>query len=144
MIKPDGFSGNYTAEIKRVILKSGFNILNEKIVHLDEENVTVFYAEHSKRTFFPNLVKYMTSGPVVVMVLEKVGAISDWRALIGPTDAQKAKITHPDSIRALCGLNSERNCVHGSDSPHSATREISFFFGEMFSSGESIANHDEL
>ncbi|KAJ4958118.1 hypothetical protein NE237_025229 [Protea cynaroides] len=144
IIKPDGFSGNYTGEIKRLILLSGFSILKEKIVHLDKENVALFYAEHSERTFFPSLVKYMTSGPVVVIVLEKVNAIADWRALIGPTDAQKAKITHPDSVRALCGLNSERNCVHGSDSPQSAAKEISFFFGEMFSSGEVIANHDEL
>ncbi|XP_042507924.1 probable nucleoside diphosphate kinase 5 isoform X2 [Macadamia integrifolia] len=144
MIKPDGFSGNYTGEIKRVILRSGFSILKEKIVHLDKENVSIFYAEHSKRTFFPSLVAYMTSGPVVVMVLEKVNAIADWRALIGPTDAQKAKVTQPDSIRALCGLDLERNCVHGSDSPQSAAREISFFFGEMLSSGEGITNHDEL
>ncbi|KAF8393644.1 hypothetical protein HHK36_021890 [Tetracentron sinense] len=133
MIKPDGLFGNYTDEIKKVILESGFSILEEMMVQLDENYVTIFYAEHSKKSFFPRLVKYMTSGPVFVMVLEKVNAIADWRALIGPTDARKAKVTHPNSIRALCGLDSEKNCVHGSDSPQSAAREISFFFEEISS-----------
>ncbi|GKE66402.1 probable nucleoside diphosphate kinase 5 isoform X1, partial [Tanacetum coccineum] len=66
------------------------------------------------------------------MVLEKTNAIADWRALIGPTDARKAKVTHPDSIRAMCGQDLERNCVHGSDSHDSAAREISFFFTDAF------------
>ncbi|XP_010261790.1 PREDICTED: probable nucleoside diphosphate kinase 5 isoform X4 [Nelumbo nucifera] len=133
MIKPDGLFGNYTDEIKRVILHSGFSILKEMSIQLNEVNVRLFYAEHSKKSFFPSLVKYMTSGPVFVMILEKVNAIADWRALIGPTDASKAKVTHPD--RAICGLDLERNCVHGSDSPQSAAREISFFFGDTLSSG---------
>lgn len=103
---------------------------------------------------------FLTSGPVVIMVLEKENAVADWRALIGPTDANKAKETHPRrlenfatchlyttlmnlrifflsilSIRALCGLSTQRNCVHGSDSPQSAARERSFFF-EKSSSGQ--------
>ncbi|KAJ7003274.1 hypothetical protein NC653_008500 [Populus alba x Populus x berolinensis] len=73
------------------------------------------------------------SGPVLVMVLEKENAIADWRSLIGPTDACKAKITHPNSIRAMCGQDSEKNCVHGSDSLLSAQREISFFFEDVSS-----------
>ncbi|RVW52139.1 putative nucleoside diphosphate kinase 5 [Vitis vinifera] len=148
MIKPDGLSGNYADEIKNAILESGFIILREMTVRLDEDTAGKFYAEHSSRSFFPALVKYMTSGPVLVMVLEKINAVADWRALIGPTDAQKAKVTHPHSffagflivsalifsIRAMCGQDLEKNCVHGSDSPQSAEREISFFF-EEFSSG---------
>ncbi|KAK2651858.1 hypothetical protein Ddye_011714 [Dipteronia dyeriana] len=143
LIKPDGVSGNYTDGIKRVILESGFSILMETIVQLDEDKVATFYAEHSSRTFFSSLIKYMTSGPVLVMVLEKENAIAHWRGLIGPTDARKAKITHPHSIRAMCGLDSEQNCVHGSDSALSAQREMSFFFKEI-SSDEVVPTHDEL
>uniref|UniRef100_A0A0D9VHA0 Nucleoside diphosphate kinase n=1 Tax=Leersia perrieri TaxID=77586 RepID=A0A0D9VHA0_9ORYZ len=130
MIKPDGLSGNYTERIKEVITESGFDIVKEAVVRLDAERASLFYVEHSGRSFFDSLVKYMTSGPVLVMVLERPDAILHWRALIGPTDARKAKTSHPNSIRAMCGLDSEKNCVHGSDSPQSAAREISFFFGD--------------
>lgn len=143
MIKPDGFVGNYTNLIKNTILDSGFIIHKEMTLQLDEDSAKAFYAEHSSRSFFPSLIKYMTSGPVLIMVLEKVNAVSDWRALIGPTDASKAKATHPDSIRAMCGVNLQRNCVHGSDSTESAAREISFFFEET-NPGENVSEHDEL
>uniref|UniRef100_A0A0A9FTU4 Nucleoside diphosphate kinase n=1 Tax=Arundo donax TaxID=35708 RepID=A0A0A9FTU4_ARUDO len=141
MIKPDGLSGKYTEKIKEAILKSGFDIVKEAEVRLDAESASLFYAEHSERSFFNSLVKYMTSGPVLVMVLERPDAISQWRALIGPTDGRKAKTSHPNSIRAMCGLDSERNCVHGSDSPESAAREIAFFFGDVDS---ETVGHDEL
>ncbi|BFG24145.1 hypothetical protein CerSpe_104200 [Prunus speciosa] len=118
-------------------------IVKEMLIQLDEEAAVSFYAEHSSRSFFSSLVKYMTSGPVLIMVLEKENAVADWRALIGPTDASKAKITHPNSIRAICGLDLQKNCVHGSDSPQSAQREISFFFKEK-SSGSAVTEHDEL
>ncbi|ONI15342.1 hypothetical protein PRUPE_3G038400 [Prunus persica] len=118
-------------------------IVKEMLIQLDEEAAMSFYAEHSSRSFFSSLVKYMTSGPVLIMVLEKENAVADWRALIGPTDASKAKITHPNSIRAMCGLDIQKNCVHGSDSPQSAQREISFFFKEK-SSGSAVTEHDEL
>ncbi|XP_044495083.1 probable nucleoside diphosphate kinase 5 isoform X2 [Mangifera indica] len=143
MIKPDGLLSNYTDEIKRVILESGFNIFKEKIIQLNEEQTATFYAEHSSKSFFTSLIKYMTSGPVLVMVLEKENAVADWRALIGPTDAHKAKHTHPHSIRAMCGLDKEKNCVHGSESLQSAQREISFFFTEM-SPDEVVTTNDEL
>ncbi|KAK3158237.1 hypothetical protein QOZ80_2AG0134550 [Eleusine coracana subsp. coracana] len=141
MIKPDGLSGNYTEKIKEAILESGFDIVKETVVHLDVERASLFYAEHSERSFFNSLVKYITSGPVLVMVLERPDAISKWRSLIGPTDAKKAKTSHPNSIRAMCGLDSEKNCVHGSDSQESAAREISFFFGDA---GSETVAHDEL
>ncbi|GMY34802.1 probable nucleoside diphosphate kinase 5 isoform X2 [Fagus crenata] len=143
MIKPDGLFGNYTDRIKNAILESGFSIFKEMVVQLDEDSAASFYAEHSTKSFFSSLVKYMTSGPVLVMVLEKENAVVDWRALIGPTDARKAKISQPHSIRAMCGLDSEKNCVHGSDSTQSAEREISFFFKEA-SAGGVVAEHDEL
>ncbi|KAK4267176.1 hypothetical protein QN277_023992 [Acacia crassicarpa] len=142
IIKPDGLLGNYTDDIKKTILESGFCILKEKRVQLDEDTVASFYAEHSSKNFFASLIKYMTSGSVLVMILEKENAIADWRALMGPTDARKAKTTHPHSIRAMCGLDTERNCVHGSDSIKSAQREISFFFREL--SADVVTEHDEL
>ncbi|KAL6285360.1 hypothetical protein ACE6H2_009750 [Prunus campanulata] len=143
IIKPDGLYDNCTDKIKNAIFDSGFRIVKEMLIQLDEEAAVSFYAEHSSRSFFSSLVKYMTSGPVLIMVLEKENAVADWRALIGPTDASKAKITHPNSIRAICGLDLQKNCVHGSDSPQSAQREISFFFKEK-SSGSAVTEHDEL
>ncbi|KAK8675783.1 hypothetical protein V6N13_033846 [Hibiscus sabdariffa] len=143
IIKPDGISGNYTERIKQVILESGFEISKEMVIQLDEENAANFYAEHSSKSFFTNLIRYMTSGPVLVMVLEKEDAVARWRDLIGPTDAGKAKITHPHSIRAMCGVDLEKNCVHGSDSHQSAEREIAFFFKEA-PSEDAVGKHDEL
>ncbi|CAA2985878.1 probable nucleoside diphosphate kinase 5 [Olea europaea subsp. europaea] len=137
MIKPDGVAGNYSDVIKTAIFYSGFSITQEMLLELNEETVRSFYAEHATKSFFPSLVQYMSSGPVLIMVLEKVNAISDWRNLIGPTDANKAKVTHPNSIRAMCGLDLQRNCVHGSDSPQSAYREITFFFNKS-SSGQTF------
>ncbi|KAF0932114.1 hypothetical protein E2562_008651 [Oryza meyeriana var. granulata] len=141
MIKPDGLSGNHMEKIKEVILDSGFEIVEEAVVQLDAQRASLFYVEHSSRSFFDSLVKYMTSGPVLVMILERPDAILHWRVLIGPTDARKAKTSHPNSIRAMCGVDSEKNCVHGSDSPQSAAREILFFFGDVRS---DTVEHDEL
>ncbi|KAL9254792.1 putative nucleoside diphosphate kinase 5 [Drosera capensis] len=128
IIKPDGVYGNYSDMITGIIHESGFRIVRERIIQLDEDTVGSFYAEHSSKSFFASLVKYMTSGPVLILVLEKENAVADWRALIGPTDANKAKLTHPKCIRAMCGVDAEKNCVHGSDSIQSAIREIKFFF----------------
>ncbi|CAB4272269.1 unnamed protein product [Prunus armeniaca] len=96
IIKPDGLYDNCTDKIKNAIFDSGFTIVKEMLIQLDEEAAMSFYAEHSSRSFFSSLVEYMTSGPVLIMVLEKENAVADWRALIGPTDASKAKITHPN------------------------------------------------
>ncbi|KAB2025834.1 hypothetical protein ERO13_D06G149600v2 [Gossypium hirsutum] len=143
IIKPDGLSGNYTNRIKQVILESGFEISKEMVIQLDEQDAANFYAEHSSKIFFTDLIRYMTSGPVLVMILEKEDAVAHWRNLIGPTDAGKAKITHPHSIRAMCGIDLEKNCIHGSDSHQSAEREIAFFFKEA-PSDEAVRKHDEL
>lgn len=143
IIKPDGLFGNYTDRIKQMVLESHFNIAKEMLVRLDEESAATFYAEHSSKSFFSSLIDYMTSGPVLVMILEKENAISDWRDLIGPTNAREAKRTHPQSIRAMCGLDITNNCVHGSDSHKSAEREIAFFFKETLSD-EAVGKHDEL
>nr|XP_009391224.1 PREDICTED: probable nucleoside diphosphate kinase 5 isoform X2 [Musa acuminata subsp. malaccensis] len=105
MIKPDGIRGNFTNQIKHVIVQSGFVIVHEMMLQLDVRNVSLFYSEHSEKSFFPNLVEYMTSGPVLVMVIEKTNAIADWRALIGPTDAGKAKVSHPNRYHQVHQIN---------------------------------------
>ncbi|XP_058073663.1 probable nucleoside diphosphate kinase 5 isoform X6 [Magnolia sinica] len=101
IIKPDGLFGNYTDKIKTIILESGFSILREMTLQLNESDVALFYAEHSGRSFFPSIVNYMTS-PVSIMVLEKANAIVDWRVLIGPTDARKARLSHPGRRKCCC------------------------------------------
>ncbi|XP_022999981.1 probable nucleoside diphosphate kinase 5 isoform X2 [Cucurbita maxima] len=125
MVKPDGLRGNYTDRIKLAILKSGFRILKERIMELHEDRASRFYAEHLSRSFLSSLVKYMTRNK---------NPIADWRAMIGPTDASKAKATHPNSITAMYGLDQRKICVHGSDSLQSAKRERSFFFDEEIES----------
>ncbi|XP_058073659.1 probable nucleoside diphosphate kinase 5 isoform X2 [Magnolia sinica] len=133
IIKPDGLFGNYTDKIKTIILESGFSILREMTLQLNESDVALFYAEHSGRSFFPSIVNYMTSyilshfksyteqkeekrrrrriwpydvsnvdSPVSIMVLEKANAIVDWRVLIGPTDARKARLSHPGRRKCCC------------------------------------------
>ncbi|KAI3861849.1 hypothetical protein MKX03_001705, partial [Papaver bracteatum] len=91
MIKPDGVSSNYTGKINKTILESNFSILHEINVQLDEDSEALFNAKHSEQSFLNNLIKYMESGPVFVMVLEKKDAVVDWKELIGSTDAGKAK-----------------------------------------------------
>ncbi|GAB2269055.1 hypothetical protein Dimus_003985 [Dionaea muscipula] len=142
IIKPDGVYGNYTDMIKKVIHDNDFRIVRERWVQLDEDTVRTFYAEHYSKAFFTNLVEYMTSGPVLIMILEKQNAVAEWRMLIGPTDAHKDKITHPNSIRAMCGVDAEKNCVHGSDSIQSARKEITFFFSASSDGVDTL--HDEL
>jgi len=115
-------------EIEDIVLRSGFTILQKRRVHLTPEQASDFYAEHYGKLFFPSLVAYMSSGPVIALVLAREKAISHWRELIGPTNAIKARETHPDCLRAIYGTDDQRNGLHGSDSYSSAEREIRFFF----------------
>jgi nucleoside-diphosphate kinase len=128
IIKPDAV--DKTNEIEDIILRSGFTILNKRRVHLTPEQVSEFYAEHFGKLFFPSLVAYMSSGPVVAMVLAREKAVAYWRQLIGPTNAAKARETDPDSLRAHYGTDEQRNGLHGSDSLTSSERESRFFFAE--------------
>ncbi|BBN06885.1 nucleoside-diphosphate kinase [Marchantia polymorpha subsp. ruderalis] len=130
MIKPDCVRNKHVDEIRKIILAQGFSFVKEKDTKLDVASAKSFYQEHNGKEFFPSLIEFMTSGPVHPMVLEGEGAIKKWRALMGPTDSNKARITAPDSIRAAFGTDNQMNCVHGSDAPESAAREISFFFGD--------------
>jgi nucleoside diphosphate kinase len=128
MIKPDAV--HKSSEIEDIIQRAGFTILNKRRIHLTPEQASEFYAEHFGKLFFPSLVGYMSSGPVIALVLAREKAVQYWRELIGPTNALKAKNTHPDSLRALYGTDDQRNGLHGSDSLASAEREIRFFFSE--------------
>ncbi|XP_013390058.1 nucleoside diphosphate kinase homolog 5 [Lingula anatina] len=128
IIKPDAI--HKCDEIEDIILRSGFCILQKRRVHLTPEQASDFYAEHYGKLFFPSLVAYMSSGPIIVLVLSRDNAISYWRELVGPTNTLKARETHPDSLRAIYGTDDQRNALHGSDSFSNAAREIRFFFSD--------------
>ena len=130
LIKP-GTADKHSSEIKREIAANGFTILAERRVRLSRELAEAFYAEHAGRSFFDNLVSYMSSGPAVAMVLAKPAGIKCWRSLIGPTNNEVAKRNAPNSLRAKFALDGTRNACHGSDSPASAAREIRFFFPDF-------------
>ncbi|MCF7900117.1 nucleoside-diphosphate kinase [Candidatus Babeliales bacterium] len=125
IIKPDAMAAGYADAIIKQILNNGFNIIQKEEINLSKEEAEGFYAEHKGRSFFDELVEFMISGPVTVMVLEKDNAILAWRDLMGATDpAQAAEGT----IRKLFGASKGNNASHGSDSATSAAREIDYFF----------------
>ncbi|KAK6187437.1 hypothetical protein SNE40_005468 [Patella caerulea] len=126
IVKPDCI--HKAEEIEDIILRSGFAVLKKRRVHLTPEQASDFYAEHYGKLFFPSLVAYMSSGPVVALVISRDRAISYWRELIGPTNTYKARQTHPDCLRSLYGTDDQRNALHGSDGFSSSQREIRFFF----------------
>lgn len=136
IIKPEAI--NKALEIEEIIVRSGFTILQKRRVHMTPEQVSDFYAEHFGKLFFPNLVAYMSSGPVIVYALAREKAISYWREMLGPTNSIKARDTHPDSLRAIYGTDNQRNGVHGSDSYRSSEREIRFFFHDSITEPISV------
>ena len=125
IIKPDAVDAGNTGKIIDMIEKTGLRIIALKKVYLTKGKAEGFYDVHRKRPFFKSLIKYMTSGPVVISVLEGENAIEKYRKLMGPTDSTKASNR---SIRGKYGTNIEANAVHGSDSPETADFEISYFF----------------
>jgi nucleoside-diphosphate kinase len=125
IVKPDGVRGNLIGEVYRRFEKAGLSIIAARMVHLSQREAEGFYAVHRERPFFKDLVRYMSSGPVVVQVLEGEGAIAKNRDLMGATDPKKAA---PGTIRADLAASIEQNVVHGSDAPDTATREIAYFF----------------
>lgn len=126
IIKPDAV--HKSEEIQDIILRSGFAILQKRRVHLTPEQASDFYAEHYGKLFFASLVAYMSSGPIIALVISRDQAISYWRELIGPTNTIKARQTHPDCLRAIYGTDDQRNAIHGSETFSQAEREIRFFF----------------
>ncbi|KXS13864.1 nucleoside diphosphate kinase [Gonapodya prolifera JEL478] len=131
IIKPD--AADKEDEIAWRIQREGFSVKMRRRITLTKEQAGEFYQEHVGKPFYAELVKFMTSGPIVVLALQKFHAIEEWRKLIGPTNSHKARETAPESLRALYGTDNTRNACHGSDSPKSADREVLFFFGGVTS-----------
>lgn len=129
MIKPNAMAK--AEEIEKIIIKEGFTIVQRRRVQLSKEQAMEFYAEHRDKSFFSNLINFITSGPVLAMVLSKEHAIRGWRRLLGPTRVAAAIKNHPNSIRAQFGSSDTENAAHGSDSAASAEREIRFFFPDV-------------
>jgi len=125
IIKPDAVAKNVIGEIIARFEKAGLNIVGAKLMQLSEEKAGGFYAEHKERPFFGDLVGFMTSGPVVVQILEGENAIAKNRDLMGATNPAEADA---GTIRADFAETIDANAVHGSDSPASAEREIAYFF----------------
>ena len=126
IIKPDAVAKNVVGKIVSRFESNGLKVVNMEMKQLSEADAQGFYAEHSERPFFGDLVTFMTSGPVVVQVLEGEGAIDKNRELMGATNPQEAA---EGTIRADFASSIDANAVHGSDSATSAAREIAYFFG---------------
>jgi UMP-CMP kinase family protein len=127
MMKPIISELNYEA-VMGAIAFNGFRVVSETKMTLSSEDVELFYNEHKGKSFFPSLAGYMQSGEVVALCLEKEGAIKSWRALLGPTNPEAAKLKDPRCLRSLFGLDGTRNGTHGSDSQESARKELGFWF----------------
>ena len=125
IIKPDAVAKNVTGQINARFEAAGFQIVAQKMLRLSDDVAGGFNAEHKERQFYPDLVSFMTSGPVVVQVLEGEGAILKNRELMGATNPAEADA---GTIRADFANSIDANAVHGSDSPASAAREIAYFF----------------
>ncbi len=125
IVKPDGVARNLIGEVLSRFEKAGLRIVAARMVHLSQRDAEGFYAVHAARPFFKDLVRYMTSGPVLVQVLEGEGAIAKNRDVMGATDPKKAA---PGTIRADLAQSIEANTVHGSDAPETAAKEIAYFF----------------
>jgi nucleoside-diphosphate kinase len=125
IIKPDGVRKNLIGQIIKMMTDAGFKVKAVKMTRLTKESASGFYEVHKERGFFNDLIKYMTSGPVIPIALEKENAVAEFRKLIGATDPAKAE---EGTIRKLYAASIEENVVHGSDSDENAAKEISHFF----------------
>ena len=125
IVKPDAVRRGLTGDILKRIESSELKIVGLRKIQLSRADAERFYEVHKAKPFFKGLCDYMTSGPVVVAVLQGEGAITKWRQLMGATDPKKAD---PGTIRKDFGLDVEQNSTHGSDAPETAAQEISFFF----------------
>jgi len=128
IIKPDAIKAGTTGSIIQRIIDDGFRIRALKLIHMTLKQAEGFYAVHRERPFFPGLTEFMSSGPCVVMALEKTGAVPAWRNLMGATDPSKAD---QGTLRKEFGASLSENAVHGSDSDENAAIEISYFFSQI-------------
>jgi nucleoside-diphosphate kinase len=124
-IKPDAVAAGKAGEILAMIQQAGFKILALRMTRLTEAQARGFYAVHKERPFYAGLVKFMTEGPIIVMALEREGAIAKLREVMGATNPANAA---EGTIRKRFATDIERNCVHGSDAPETAETELRFFF----------------
>lgn len=125
IIKPDAVARNLTGKILAHLEERGFRIRGLRMMRLTEEQARAFYAVHRERPFYESLVRFMTSGPVVPVLLERDDAVAELRRTIGATDPAEAK---EGTVRALYAESKERNAIHASDSPENAALEAAFFF----------------
>ena len=125
IIKPDAVERNLDQQIKSIFVKNGFKIIKEKKIKLEKNEAEQFYKVHQTKPFYNDLCEYLSSGPIIVMVLEKKNAVLANRNLMGATDPKKAE---EGTIRKSFGISIDKNSVHGSDSSENAKIEIEFFF----------------
>ena len=125
IIKPDAVERNLDNTIKEMFIKNGFKIFKEKKIQIEKSEAEKFYKVHETKPFYDDLCSYLSSGPIVVMILEKDNAVLANRELMGATNPKDAK---EDTIRKKYGISIDKNSVHGSDSPENARIEIDFFF----------------
>lgn len=128
IIKPDAVSAGHTGSIVQRIIADGFKVRGMKLIHMTKREAEGFYAVHRERPFFAGLTEFMSSGPCVVMALEKEGAVPAWRELMGATNPEQA---NPGTLRKEFGGSLGENAVHGSDSDENAAIEIAYFFSRL-------------
>ena len=127
IIKPDAVERSLEKEIKEIFIKNGFSIIKEKKIQIEKNEAEKFYKVHETKPFYNDLCSYLSSGPIVVMILEKINAVKSNRELMGSTNPNDAK---EGSIRKKYGISIDKNSVHGSDSIENAKLEIDFFFND--------------
>tara|TARA_Y100001970_G_C13720298_1_gene596290 strand:+ start:131 stop:541 length:411 start_codon:yes stop_codon:yes gene_type:complete len=125
IIKPDAVERNLIEEIKSIFIKKNLKIKENKKIHITKEEAAEFYKVHQTKPFYDDLCAYLSSGPIVVMILEGENAVLSNREIMGATDPKQAK---DNTIRKLYGISIDKNSVHGSDSIENAKKEINFFF----------------
>ncbi len=125
IIKPDAVERNLIDDIKAIFIKNNLAIKDDKKIHITKEEAAEFYKVHQSKPFYDDLCAYLSSGPIVVMILEGENAVLNNRKLMGATDPKNAE---EHTIRKLYGISIDKNSVHGSDSKENAKKEISFFF----------------
>ena len=125
IIKPDAVERNLTDKIKLIFTKNNLHITDNKKIHISKEEAAEFYKVHQSKPFYNNLCEYLSSGPIVVMILEGKDAVIKNRKIMGATDPKNAE---ENTIRKLYGISIDKNSVHGSDSVDNAKKEIEFFF----------------
>ena len=125
IIKPDAVERNLQEQIKKNFIENGFEIKNEKKIQISKSEAEEFYKVHQSKPFYDDLCNYLSSGPIVVMIIEKENAVTENRKLMGATDPTKAEV---GTLRKKYGISIDKNSVHGSDSIENAKIEIDFFF----------------